>query len=322
MAAVLSRASRASLCTSSTLSHTTSSLPSKIHHRIVIVGGGTAGLTIAAQIQNLGHSQARDVAILDPASTHHYQPGWTLVGTGLKPLSDTSRPLTDLIPSKVAHYPLSAASFDPANNSIETKEGTRVTYDYLVVAPGLETNFKGVEGLEDALARGEGSGVSSIYSEKTVEGVWRNIQKFKEGRAIFTQPAGVIKCAGAPQKVLWMALSQWKNDGVRDRIDATFATGGPAMFAVPKYSQALEKLRQERNVEGLFQHNLVKVDADRKVATFKNLAQGSKTVDREFGFLHVVPPQKPWNWIAKSPLGKLPCIPDWQMSSLGLGFVY
>jgi len=76
-----------------------------------------------------------------------------------------------------------------------------------------------------------------------------------------------------------------------------------AMFAVPKYSAALEELRQERNVEGLFQHNLVAVDPKLKVATFKNLADGGKEVQRGYDFLHVVPPQKPWDFVAKSALG-------------------
>lgn len=79
-----------------------------------------------------------------------------------------------------------------------------------------------------------------------------------------------------------------------------------AMFAVPKYSQALEALRKERNVHGLFQHNLVAVDAKNKIATFKNLAEGAKgaAVQKEFDFLHVVPPQKPWDWVAKSRIGE------------------
>ncbi|KAI1097285.1 FAD/NAD(P)-binding domain-containing protein [Jackrogersella minutella] len=279
------------------------SIPAKAHHRVVIVGGGTAGVTVAAQLQRSTEFDKKDIAILDPAKIHHYQPGWTLVGSGLRDLDDMKKPMSEIIPEGVKHYPLRVSTFDPANNAIKTSEGVDVSYDYLVVAPGLETNFASVSGLEQAL-QNPASQVSSIYSEKTVEQVWKNIQAFKKGPAIFTQPAGVIKCAGAPQKVMWMALSQWKLDGVRDNIDITFATGGPAMFAVPKYSQALENLRKERNVEGLFQHNLVKVDPKSKVATFKNLADGAKAalVEREFGFLHVVPPQKPWDWIAKSQL--------------------
>ncbi|KAI0380684.1 FAD/NAD(P)-binding domain-containing protein [Hypomontagnella monticulosa] len=278
-------------------------IPSKAHHRVVIVGGGTAGVTVAAQLQNNPDFANKDIAILDPAHTHHYQPGWTLVGSGLKGLGNMHRPMFSVIPEGVKHYPLRVSTFDPANNAIKTSEGVDVSYDYLIVAPGLETNFAGVSGLEQAL-QDPTSQVSSIYSEKTVEQVWRNIQAFKKGPAIFTQPAGIIKCAGAPQKVMWMALSQWQRDGVRDNINITFATGAPAMFAVPKYSQVLEDLRKQRNVEGLFQHNLVKVDPKNKVATFKNLAENANgaLVEKEFGFLHVVPPQKPWDWIAKSQL--------------------
>ncbi|KAI1366906.1 FAD/NAD(P)-binding domain-containing protein [Xylaria arbuscula] len=277
------------------------SIPAKAHHRVVIVGGGTAGVTAAAQLQRSAGLEKKDIAILDPAQTHHYQPGWTLVGSGLKSLDDLQRPLSHVIPDGVKHYPLRVSTFDPEQNAVKTSEGVDITYDYLIVAPGLETNFGGISGLQEAL-QDPASQVSSIYSEKTVEQVWRNIQAFKKGKAIFTQPAGVIKCAGAPQKIMWMALSQWKQDAVRDNIDITFATGAAAMFAVPKYSQALEALRKERNVEGLFQHNLVSIDAKKKVATFKNLAEGAQgaTVEREFGFLHVVPPQKPWDWVAKS----------------------
>ncbi|KAI4870343.1 FAD/NAD(P)-binding domain-containing protein [Hypoxylon rubiginosum] len=279
------------------------SIPAKAHHRVVIVGGGTAGVTVAAQLQRNAQFETKDIAILDPAQTHHYQPGWTLVGSGLRSLEDMHRPMSDVIPEGVKHYPLRVSTFDPENNAIQTSDGVDVSYDYLVVAPGLETNFAGVSGLEQAL-QDPTSQVSSIYSEKTVEQVWKNVQGFKKGPAIFTQPAGIIKCAGAPQKIMWMALSQWKRDGVRDNIDISFATGAPVMFAVPKYSQALEDLRKERNVDGLFQHNLVKVDPKKKVATFKKLADGANgaLVEKEFGFLHVVPPQKPWDWIAKSPI--------------------
>ncbi|PKS11010.1 hypothetical protein jhhlp_002769 [Lomentospora prolificans] len=283
------------------ISRTFATIQAKPHHKIVVVGAGTAGVTVAAQLARNAQLGKPDIAIIDPASTHHYQPGWTLVGTGLKPLNEMSRPLSSVIPPNVKHYPLNVATFDPTNNVIKTSEGVEVSYDYLIVAPGLETNFAGVSGLAEALQDPK-SAVSSIYSAQTVENVWKNIQGLKGGKAIFTQPAGIIKCAGAPQKVLWMALSQWNRNGVRDSIDAAFATGAGAMFAVPKYSAALEELRQERNVEGLFQHNLVAVDPKIKVATFKNLADGGKEVQRGYDFLHVVPPQKPWDFVAKSPL--------------------
>lgn len=205
---------------------TVNAIPPKPHHRVVIVGGGTAGTTVAAQLLRTKEFQKNEIAILDPATEHHYQPGWTLVGSGLRPLSDMSRPLSSVVPENVTHYPLQVSTFDPANNELKTSDGVEVSYEYLIVAPGLETNFAGIKGLPEAL-QDTSSNVSSIYSNKTVEQVWKNIQGFQKGTAIFTQPAGVIKCAGAPQKIMWMALSQWEKDGVRKEILPYFATGAP-----------------------------------------------------------------------------------------------
>lgn len=216
-----------SLATSSPRTYATvNAIPPKPHHRVVIVGGGTAGVTVASQLLRTQQFQKDEIAILDPAKEHHYQPGWTLVGSGLKPLSDMSRPLSSIIPENVTHYPLQVSNFDPANNELKTSDGVEVSYEYLIVAPGLETNFAGVKGLPEAL-EDTSSNVSSIYSNKTVEQVWRNIRGFKNGTAIFTQPAGIIKCAGAPQKIMWMAVSQWEKDGVRKEILPYFATGAP-----------------------------------------------------------------------------------------------
>lgn len=213
---------------------TVNAIPPKPHHRVVIVGGGTAGTTVAAQLLRTKEFQKDEIAILDPANEHHYQPGWTLVGAGLKPLSDMSRPLSSVVPENVTHYPLQVSTFDPANNELKTSDGVHVSYEYLIVAPGLETNFAGIKGLPEAL-QDTSSNVSSIYSNKTVEQVWKNIQAFDKGTAIFTQPAGIIKCAGAPQKILWMALSQWEQDGVRKEILPYFATGAPGMSFASAY---------------------------------------------------------------------------------------
>lgn len=137
-----------------------------------------------------------------------------------------NKPLSSVIPSGVQHYPLRVSDFDPSNNTVKTSENIDITYDYLVVAPGLKTDFGAIKGLDAALAD-RSSLVSSIYSEKTVEQTWENILAFKKGTAIFTQPAGIIKCAGAPQKIMWMALSQWGIEGVRDQVKPVFATGAP-----------------------------------------------------------------------------------------------
>lgn len=305
-------------------------MPPKPHHKVVIVGAGTAGLTVAAQLARTKQFRNGDIAILDGHKQHNYQPGWTLVGAGLKPLSDMSRPLSSLIPDTVTHYRAIAKHYDPENSELvvfdnESSDMVPVSYDYLVVALGLKTFVSSmeVEGLKGAL-KDPDSNVSSIYAYQSVEKVWRDMQAFKTGTAIFTQPSGVIKCAGAPQKIMWMALSQWEKNGVRKAILPIFATGAAckcllsdancserdpssdiaaAMFAVPKYAKALEELRVKRKVEGLFQHNLTHIDVRNKVATFEKDSGGVKqVVQKEYGFLHVTPPQGPTRDVASSRL--------------------
>ncbi|GAA5855081.1 hypothetical protein JCM9279_001803 [Rhodotorula babjevae] len=280
-------------------------LASTSSHKFVVVGGGTAGVTVAAQLRRAFAAENRplsegDIAIIEPTTEHHYQPGWTLVGTGLSSLDQMHKPMDAVIPAGVKRYTSAVSTFEPEQNQVTTADDAKIKYDFLIVAPGLKINFDAVKGLKEGLADPT-SAVSSIYSLDTVEKTWRNIEAFKKGTAIFTQPAGIIKCAGAPQKVLWMAESQWRNEGVRDQVKPVFATGTPTMFGVPKYSAALEQIRQQRNVEGLFNHNLVAVDNKRKVATFATGADG-KTVEREFDLLHVVPPQVAPDFVKQSPL--------------------
>jgi NADPH-dependent 2,4-dienoyl-CoA reductase/sulfur reductase-like enzyme len=239
---------------------------------------------------------AGDIAIIDPAEHHYYQPGWTLVASGLTSKAKTRRPMSSLIPSHLSYIADSVKSFEPKDSTITTLAGRKISYDNLVVAAGLQINWNAVQGLTKALAD-PNSGVSSVYSYDTADKVWSDVQALRSGKAIFTQPAGIIKCAGAPQKVMWMAWSTWENilkSGSNIRTE--FYTGMPTMFAVPKYSKALDELRVKRGIG----HNLISVDSAAKKATFKK-GDGS-TVVKEYTLLHAVPPMGPLDVIKGSPI--------------------
>ena len=246
----------------------------------------------------------------------------TLVGAGLKQKSTLRRSLAELIPPYISHIPENVASFDPAHNAVRTSAGRTVAYDALVVAMGLQVNFGAIEGLPKALAD-PSSGVSSIYSYQTCDKVWEDIDALRAGRAIFTQPQGVIKCAGgqyttlntlfpsqsnyssnvlrflrepvtAPQKIMWMAWDRYRKTGRKDHITIDFFTGMPTMFSVKKYSDALEALRVKRGVGGHFGRNLVSVDTANRKAVFKNVADGTESKE-DYTLLHVTPPMGPLN---------------------------
>ncbi|GKT52648.1 sulfide:quinone oxidoreductase, mitochondrial [Colletotrichum spaethianum] len=222
------------------------------NHKVVVVGGGSAGLAISHQLLRTGHFAQDDIAIVDPAKWHHYQPGWTLVGGGLKSKQELRRPMDSLIDPKLKFYQQAVSTFSPKENSIKLGSGDELAYEQLVVAPGINIDYGSIKGLPEALGD-PNSLVSSIYGYDTCDKVFGTFEKLQKGNAIFTQPAGAIKCAGAPQKVMWLALDYWKRLGLYNPgntaaspIKISFATGIPAMFGVPKYSAKLEELRKER----------------------------------------------------------------------------
>lgn len=129
----------------STASVTSPSALSSGHHKVLVIGGGTAGLSLANQLYSkfaldsasLGPG---DIAIVDAAESHHFQPGWTLVGSGLKDKKDLVKPLDSLIPSHISHIKSNAKAFSPQSNTVVLEDGRTVKYDYLVVAAGLQVS--------------------------------------------------------------------------------------------------------------------------------------------------------------------------------------
>ncbi|CAK9786261.1 FAD/NAD(P)-binding domain-containing protein [Cutaneotrichosporon oleaginosum] len=284
----------------------TTSASSSGKHKVLVIGGGTGGLAAANQVYNLFKARNQtladgDVAIVDANPHHDYQPGWTLVGGGLGNKDAFRRPLDSLIPRHFAHIKRNAAAFEPGTNTVVLDDGAKVAYDFLVVAPGIQINWGNVKGLPEALAD-PGSNVASIYSFETVDKTWRLIKDFSGPEAVFTQPFGPVKCAGAPQKIAYLADWYWKDQG--RSVHSTFVTGMPTMFSQPMYARKLNAIREEKGIAGHFNTNLSEVRVADKTAVFDVLDGPEKGAKLElpFGLLHVVPPMGPPDVIKKSPL--------------------
>ncbi|WP_432740484.1 FAD/NAD(P)-binding oxidoreductase [Methylobacter sp. G7] len=269
------------------------------HHTLLIIGGGAAGVSVA---NNMRRQNADiDIAIVEPSEVHYYQPGFTIIGGGAYTMKQTMRNEADLIHPSVTWIKDYAETFEPNDNSVSLRSGDTVSYDYLVVCPGLQLDWDKIEGLKETLNK---NNVCSNYSAETVEYTWECIQAIKEGTALFTQPPMPIKCAGAPQKIMYLAADRFRKRGTLDKFNIEFLNAGPALFGVPFFAKALSKVVADYGIKTSFSHNLVAIDGPAKIATFETTdSDGNKQrITKAFDMIHVTPPQSAPDFIKKSPL--------------------
>jgi sulfide:quinone oxidoreductase len=262
---------------------------------VVIVGAGSAGIATAASL--LQRNTNLSVALVDPSEDHYYQPGWTMVGAGVFDATSTHRKTKDLIPTGAIWLQNSVSTFSPADNSVTLADNTSLSYKHLVVAPGLKLDWAGVEGLEETLGK---NGVTSNYRYDLAPYTWELVQQLESGKAIFTQPPMPIKCAGAPQKALYLSADHWLKQSRLDNIDIQFYNSGGVLFGVADYVPALMTYIEKYQAELMFMQTLTKVDGESKTAWFKNADGGVSS--SSFDFLHVCPPQTSPDFIKASPL--------------------
>lgn len=268
-------------------------------YEVVIVGGGAGGIAVASSLK--ARRPDLEIAIIDPADVHYYQPGWTMVGAGVFDAPSTAKEMGSLIPKGVKWIKSAVAAFEPDKNAIILEGCSVVKYDRLIVTPGLKLDWGAVEGLEESLGR---NGVTSNYRYDLAPYTWQLVQRMKSGNAIFTQPPMPIKCAGAPQKAMYLSSDAWLQRGVLKDINVHFNNAGGVLFGVKEYVPALMKYVEKYNANLNFFHNLVSIDGAGKKATFKVAKPECdvETVTMNFDFIHVCPPQCAPDFIRVSPL--------------------
>lgn len=294
--------------------------------KIVIVGGGFAGLSIANKLDSMLSSP--DMTIIEPSETVMYQPGYTLIASGVYDKDDVVFSTGDYIPSGAKWVKEKVAEFYPDENYVKTSGGQKIDYDYLVIATGLQINFDGIEGMSQEQVGKDG--VGCIYTHEGAAKTLGVIKEFceKGGEGIFTHPNTPVKCGGAPKKIQFLTDGYARKIGTRDKINTTFMPNGGAMFGVKEYHEAIVGFYKERDMKWKYKHNLVSIDPGSKKAHFDHTyeVKGAfdeilgehemiKKTDRvtvDYDFIHVVPPMSAPDAVKASSLA-------WQKGSAAKG---
>ncbi|SES32908.1 NAD(P)/FAD-dependent oxidoreductase [Actinokineospora terrae] len=254
---------------------------------VVIVGGGTAGITVAARLLRAG---LREVTVVDPADTHHYQPLWTLVGGGRAPMRESARPQASVMPKGVTWVRRAAVSIDPEARHVRLDDGTDLHYDQVVVCPGIQLDWDAVPGMTESFA----GTASSNYSPDLAPRTWELIRGTRRGTAVFAMPSGPIKCAGAPQKIAYLAADHWREQGVLRDIDVHLVLPTPTLFGVPEFAEVLAGVVRRYGITAHFSSEVTEVRGDEVVIN------GTTTLP--YTMAHLVPPQSAPDWIKSGPL--------------------
>ncbi len=265
------------------------------HHRVVIVGGGSAGISVASRLL----AKIDDVAVIDPSDKHYYQPLWTLVGGGCSKAETSERDQASVMPRKATWIKDAAQGFDPENNLVHTAGGKAIGYDVLVVCPGIQLDWDRIPGVSDTLGR---HGVSSNYTYELAPKTWEFIRNTRSGTALFTMPSGPIKCAGAPQKIAYLACDYWRQQGVLNDIDVHLVVPTPRIFGVGVFADALDEVIADYGITLHTSAELTSVDVDGRKATFSTLGDNPETMTLPYDVMHVTPHQSAPDWVKASPL--------------------
>ena len=279
---------------------------SKAKGKIVIIGGGAAGISMAARLKSW--LDKPDITLIDPSDRQFYQPGFTLIASGVYQPDDVWRKQEDCIPNDIKWIKDSVAAVDPVWNQVTTKNNGKIAYDFLVLTPGIQINWEKVEGITQATL-GQGN-AHSIYDFEGAQKTWKAIQEFSKtgGRGIYTDTYTKHKCGGAPKKICLLTEHYTRKQGTRETVDLNFYTASKELYDVPFFTPRLLEIYKERNIPINLNVRVKGVDTAAKQVHFEKIETvGDQKVYtpfvEDYDFLHFTPPMSAPDFVREAGLG-------------------
>lgn len=266
--------------------------------RIVIAGAGAAGLSIASWLA--ARLEGAKITLVDARKEHFYQPGFTLVGAGVKPQNYPVSTTAEYVPQGVELVPEYIAEIDPDANKVVTRSGKVLDYDFLFVTTGMVLDYEAIEGMD--VSRIGSNGMGSIYhSPQAAFATWQEMSRFADrgGVGVFLRPDTEMKCAGAPLKYTFIVDDYLTRRGTRSRSEVIYNANNNVLFSVPIVHEKVRMLFESRGIGMNYGRTLQAIDLDRRIATFST-PEGR--VEQPYDFIHVIPPMKAPDAVRNSPL--------------------
>ena len=266
-------------------------------HQILIVGGGTAGITVAARMLRKGYS---DVAVIEPSSTHYYQPLWTLVGGGQAKASTTERPESSVMPKGATWIKNAANAFDPDNNTVTCADGATYAYDVLVVCPGHPARLEGhrrTRGRPRPRRR-----VVELPVRPRAAHLGLHPQHAVGHRGVHrSRPVRSSAPARRRRSRTWHR-DYWRKQGVLNDIDVHLVMPGPRLFGIPAIADSLDAVIADYGITLHSSSEVTSVDAASRKVAVTSVGPGGTDTMLPYDVLHAVPRQSAPDWIKSSPL--------------------
>lgn len=229
---------------------------------LLILGAGTGGTMVANKMAAALDPLEWRIIIVDRDETHYYQPGFLFIPFGIYSPSEVVKPKRNFLPPTVEVIFSDIELIEPDKSRVKLANGKVISYNYLVIATGSHIHPEEIPGMLDG---GWHQNIFDFYTLQGATALAKFLKFWKGGRLVLNVAEMPIKCPVAPLEFLFLADWFFKERGIRDKVEITFATPLPGAFTKPRASAILGNMLTDRGIALEAEFNIMEVDTTKQV---------------------------------------------------------